>query len=155
MTSLRLSLKEIRKTTIGPDRTGRRTAYYTQQEVADEAGIDRSIYNALENERGRAVTAEYAQRLEPVLGPRVWDLIPQPQTVERPDPDIRLRELEAEVARIRADLEERIELGEEMVEQVDGRLQAIESLDTSVRDVLLRLAAVEDAIADRPAEHLP
>lgn len=155
MTSLRLSLKEIRKTTIGPDRTGRRTAYYTQQEVADEAGIDRSIYNALENERGRAVTAEYAQRLEPVLGPLVWELIPQPQMVERPDPDIRLRELEAEVARIRAELQQRNEIAAEMAGVARRNQQAIRSHDKALRDVLRRLSSLEEGLGDRPAEHLP
>ena len=71
----------------------------SQDALAELAGIDRPVYNALENGR-RKITPTYAERLAPHLGlkdPRRL-LPPQEQPREPQSPLSRLAELEAKVA---------------------------------------------------------
>lgn len=71
----------------------------SQAQLAELAGIDRSIYNALENGR-RRITVTYAERLAPHLGIRDHRklLPPEAQPPNPASPLRRLEELEARVA---------------------------------------------------------
>jgi transcriptional regulator with XRE-family HTH domain len=79
---------------------GRRAkARLTQEELADRAGIDRSVYNALEKGR-RKITPTYAERLAPHLklkDPRRL-LPPQDQPDEPDNPLTRLAAAEDDIA---------------------------------------------------------
>lgn len=96
-----LTLERLRKRTTpgGRSAKSRRVPYLTQAEVADKAGIDRSVYNQLEREgQSRKLSPTYAERLEPVLGDQVWQLVQE---------DTRRREgVEAELAQLRKDFED-------------------------------------------------
>lgn len=106
------TLKELRERTTGGQSS--RVDYLTQEEVADQAGIDRPIYNQLE--RGgatRKLTRTYAERLAPILGDGVWLLV-------------------EETERHRRSLEERVALLEEALDALGTDLAALASLPERV-----------------------
>jgi transcriptional regulator with XRE-family HTH domain len=84
-------LLALRKKTRRDPPAGR-INYLSQEEVADEAGIDRPVYNGLE--KGRLpLTQTYAERLAPVLGRKVYELVEE-QRVRRESLEDRVAELE-------------------------------------------------------------
>lgn len=96
-----VTLEALRKRTLPKGRTAksRRVPYLTQAEVADKAGIDRSVYNQLEREGPtRKLSETYAERLAPVLGEQVWQLVEEEEA--------RREGAAAQVARLRKDFEE-------------------------------------------------
>lgn len=104
------TLKSLRKRTTPTGRS--RVPYLTQNEVADKARIDRSVYNQLErNGAGRKLSPTYAERLAPVLGEQVWQLVEEEEA--------RREGLEAEVVTLRKDFEE-------FVQAVTARLADLE-----------------------------
>ena len=105
------TLKELRKRTTGGQSS--RVDYLTQEEVADQADIDRGIYNQLERGGARKLTRTYAERLAPILGDDVWLLV-------------------EETERHRRSLEERVVRLEEALDALGEDLAALASLPERV-----------------------
>lgn len=121
-----VSLLSLRQGTVGPQRSRpRKEPHLTQAEVAALVGIDRSLYNNLEN-GNREFTPHYAELLEPVLGIEVWALVETPSRrvnqTEREQLSYldRLRLLEARDAHREEELRT-------FAESTTGRLVALEA----------------------------
>ena len=117
----------------------RENAELSQQALAELAGIDRSVYNSLENGR-RRISDNYAARIAPWLNLPDPALLRPPEGEAPPSLDVRLRSLEELVGQALGNQQTALLLLEEIQNAVADAARASEANGRLIGEIHKSLA---------------